>query len=83
MNKSEFPEELKEALLQTGLNGFHIKDFGGPGLSQMEVAAGIFELAKIDASAATFLAVHNSIGMQVVDMLGSEEQRARILPDAL
>ena len=27
--------------------------------------------------------VHNAIGMQVINMLGSEEQRARILPDAI
>ena len=40
-------------------------------------------MGKIDASLATFLAVHNSIGMQVIDMLGNDEQRARFLPDGL
>lgn len=49
----------------------------------MEVAAVCYEIAKIDASIGTFLIVHNSIGMAVVDMLGSEEQRAKILPDAI
>ena len=42
-----------------------------------------YEISKIDASIGTFLTVHNSIGMGVVDLLGSEEQRARILPDAI
>lgn len=27
--------------------------------------------------------VHNSIGMSVVDMLGNDEQRKRILPDCI
>lgn len=49
----------------------------------MDAAAACYEIAKIDASIGTFLIVHNSIGMAVVDMLGSEEQRARILPDAI
>ena len=34
-------------------------------------------------SMATFFLVHNSIGMDVVDQLGDEEQRARILPDCI
>ena len=49
----------------------------------MDVAAICYELAKIDASIGTFVLVHNSIGMAVVDMLGNEEQRAKILPDAI
>jgi len=49
----------------------------------MCVGAVAFEMGKIDASVATFLAVHNSIGMQVIDMLGDDEQRARFLPDGL
>ena len=40
-------------------------------------------MAKIDSSICTFMMVHNSIGMAVVDRLGDEEQRKRILPDAL
>lgn len=66
-----------------GINGFHIKDFGGPGLNNMEGAAVVYEMARVDASIGTFVLVHNSIGMAVVDMLGSEEQRARILPDGI
>lgn len=66
-----------------GINGFNIKDFGGPGLTNMEGAAVVYELARVDASIGTFVLVHNSIGMAVVDMLGSEEQRAKILPDGI
>ncbi len=82
-NKTEFPFEIIDGLRNLGVNGFHIKEFGGPGLNTMEVGAIIYELAKVDASIYTFLTVHNSIGMAVVDYLGSEEQRARILPDGI
>ena len=49
----------------------------------LEVGAIGFELYKIDASIATFLFVHNGLGGSVVDKLGKEEQRARILPDVV
>lgn len=65
------------------INGFHIKDFGGPGLAPLDVAAACYELAKVDCSVGTFVIVHNSIGMAVIDYLGSEEQRARLLPDCI
>ena len=82
-NRTEFPFELVEDIKKLGVNGFHIKEFGGPGLNTMEVGAVIFELAKVDSSIYTFLTVHNSIGMAVIDYLGNEEQRARILPDGI
>ena len=49
----------------------------------MEAGAITYELAKIDTSIGTFVSVHNSLGIVVVDMLGSDEQRQRILPDAI
>lgn len=52
-------------------------------MSSMDVAGSVYELAKGDASVGTFLTVHNSIGMAVIDKLGDDEQRARFLPDCL
>jgi len=40
-------------------------------------------MAKLDGSIATFFLVHNGIGMAVVDKLGDDEQRKRILTPAL
>lgn len=60
-----------------------IKDFGGPGFSNVESWAMVYELAKIDLSVTTFLMVHNCIGMSVINYLGSEEQRARLLPECI
>lgn len=49
----------------------------------MDTSAIIYEIGKVDTSIGTFIMVHNAIGMNVINMLGSEEQRARILPDAI
>ena len=73
INKAEFPHEFVPKIRDLGVNGYHIKDFGGPGLNSIEVGAILFELSKIDASIFTFLTVHNSIGMAVVDILGNDE----------
>ena len=73
VNKAEFPFEILEGIRALGVNGFHIKDFGGPGLNTMEVGAVIYEMAKVDCSISSFMTIHNSIGMAVIDYLGSEE----------
>jgi alkylation response protein AidB-like acyl-CoA dehydrogenase len=62
-----------DGLRDLGFNGFEIKDFGGPGLSIMDTSAIIYEIGKVDSSVGTFIMVHNAIGMNVVNMLGSEE----------
>jgi acyl-CoA oxidase len=83
INDTTFPIEVVPKLRELGVNGYHIKDFGGPGLSSVEGGVICYELAKIDASIMTFLTVHNSIGMAVIDYLGNEEQRQRILPPGI
>jgi len=60
-----------------------IKDFGGPGFNNLEQGAIVYELARRDASVATFVLVHNAIGTAVVDALGDEEQRKRILTETI
>ncbi len=49
----------------------------------MDTSAILYEMGKVDSSIGTFVMVHNAIGMNVINMLGSEEQRARFLPDAI
>jgi acyl-CoA oxidase len=41
------------------------------------------ELTKRDGSVATFFLVHNGIGMAVVEKLGDEEQKQRLLVPAM
>lgn len=83
LNKSEFPFEILPQISALGVNGFHLKEHGGPGLNSMEVGSIIFELAKFDASIPFFLIIHNSNCMALVDLLGNDEQRKRILPDCI
>lgn len=66
-----------------GINGLTIKDFGGPGLSVSETGSIVYEMCKIDVSFSTFVGVQNSLGLTTLDLLGSEEQRARFLPDGI
>ena len=42
-----------------------------------------YELARFDASFATFFLVHNAIGQNVVEALGDNEQRKRILTETM
>ena len=40
----------------------------------------VIELARVDASISTFLMVHNSLTMLTIGLLGSEAQKAELLP---
>ena len=79
IESTEFPAWLPEKLAKLGVNGLQIKGYGSPGLSSLEAGAICYEIAKRDGSAATFLLVHNAIGMAVIDALGDEEQKERFL----
>ena len=70
-------------LAELGICGYDCKEFGGPGLNEFDIAAVLYEITKIDASLGTFLGVHNSLGVRVIDKLGDEQQRARLLPDCI
>lgn len=83
VDDTSFPDWIIDHFKPLGINGLNIKGFGSPGINTLEAGSIIYELAKRDASIATFFLVHNSIGMAVVDVLGSEEQRERILTPAM
>ena len=83
INNAEMPMYLVPMIQKLGINGFLIKDYGGPGFSNLEAGAIIYELAKRDASVATFVLVHNAIGTNVISVLGDDEQRKRILTQTI
>jgi len=83
INNCEMPHYITPMVQKLGINGMLIKDFGGPGFNNLEAGAIIYELAKKDASISTFVLVHNAIGTAVVDKLGDEEQRKRILTETI
>lgn len=78
-----FPMWVLDNFRQLGINGLTIKGYGSPGLNTVEMGAVIYEIAKRDASLASFMLVHNAIGMAVIDSLGDEEQKKRILTPAV
>ena len=43
----------------------------------------VYELAKRDVSACSFFIVHNHIGMAVINVLGDQEQKDRLIPKGL
>jgi glutaryl-CoA dehydrogenase len=79
--RAEFPFELVPKIAELGMAGGTIEGYGCPGMSA--VAAGLvsMEWARADGSMGTFYGVHSNLAMQAIDMLGSEEQRERWLPD--
>jgi len=83
IDDASFPFWIIDKFKPLGINGLTIKDFGSAAISTLEAGSIIFELGKRDASIATFFLVHNAIGMAVVDVLGDEEQRKRILTPAM
>lgn len=79
VESTEFPTWLIKKIAALGINGMQIKGYGSPGLSHLEAGAMCFELAKRDVSCFTFTSVHNHIGMAVINGLGDEEQKERML----
>jgi glutaryl-CoA dehydrogenase len=73
-----FPFEILPALAAARLVG--IASHGGSALLQGFMH---LELSRVDASISTFLGVHSELFTAAVERLGSEEQKARLVPDLL
>ncbi|MCD2186397.1 acyl-CoA dehydrogenase family protein [Actinomycetospora soli] len=67
-------------LPELGILGDDIEGNGCPGLDPLSCGLVAMELARGDGSLATFHAVQSGLAMKAIDMLGSDEQRARFLP---
>lgn len=79
--KGEMPREVVSQLAELGLLGIGVpEDFGGLGLPQSGYARIMQEVAGIDASLATTLGAHQSIGYKALLLFGTEEQKRRFLP---
>jgi glutaryl-CoA dehydrogenase len=79
--RGEFPFELIPKIATLNIVGDNnMRDYGCRPMST--VAAGLvsMELSRIDGSLATFMGVHVGLGMQSINILGSEEQKRRWLP---
>ena len=83
INDQTWPDFAFKEIKPLGVNGLQIGKYGGPGLSTLEAGSIMYEMAKIDGSVAMSFLVQNCLGMALVDALGDEEQRARILPSLM
>jgi len=81
-NESHFPHELIPKLGALGLLGMTTpEEYDGSGMSMLDVALVIEELAAVDGSVAITVASHNGLCTGHINLFGSEEQKRRYLPE--
>jgi len=74
-------DEIRE-LGERGLMGLYVpREYGGAGLTQTGYCRVSEEFAQIDGTLSVVMGVHQSIGMKGIVLFGSDEQKARFLPD--
>jgi glutaryl-CoA dehydrogenase len=78
--RAEFPFELVEKLAALQIAGTTIEGHECPGMSRLSAGIVARELARADGSINTFFGVHSGLAMGTIDLLGSDEQKARWLP---
>jgi glutaryl-CoA dehydrogenase len=79
-DRAEFPFEIIPKLKELNITGGPIRGYGSPGFSLVAAGLAAQELARGDASIATFYGVHSGLAMGSIAILGSQEQRERWLP---
>ena len=79
--KQGFPRDVFSRLGGLGIAGCcWPEEYGGSGLSTLDWAVVMEELARVDAGVALSLAAHHSLCSAHVHFAGSEEQKRRFLP---
>ena len=75
-------DDVIKALGEAGLLGLHVpEEYGGQGLSQTGYCRVSEVFAQIDPTLSVIMGVHQSIGLKPIELYGSDEQKARFLPD--
>jgi len=78
----EMPPEFIEELKQFGVFGLIIpEEYGGLGFGSTAYSRTLQQVARHDASVAVTIGAHNSIGMKGLLLYGTDELKARYLPD--
>src|SRR6478736_625136 len=78
---AQFRGDLLPKFFELGLMGIEIPEaFGGAGGSIFMATLAIEELARVDASAAIYVDVHNTLVNNALGRWGSDEQHARYFP---
>jgi acyl-CoA dehydrogenase family member 9 len=78
----EIPDSVYRELGELGLMGLYVpEEYGGQGLSQTGYARVFEAIGQVDGSLTIGMGVHQSIGFKGIAMFGTDEQKARFLPD--
>jgi alkylation response protein AidB-like acyl-CoA dehydrogenase len=78
--EDSFPFELLPAFRELGIGGLGIQGYECRGGSALLEGLAAMQLARVDASIATFYGVHNGLAMGSIYEAGSEEQKQKWLP---
>src|SRR6202451_2416962 len=78
--EDSFPFELLPDLRDLSIAGLGYNGYGCSGGSTLLMGFIMMELARVDASIATFFGVHNGLAMGSIYLGGSEEQKQKWLP---
>jgi len=75
-------DETIAAMGERGLMGLYVpEEYGGQGLSQTGYCRVSEVFAQVDPTLSVIMGVHQSIGMKGIVIFGTDEQKARFLPD--
>ena len=78
---AQFRPDLLPKFFELGLMGINVPErFGGAGGTIFMATLAIEELARVDASAAIYVDVHNTLVCNALDRWGNDEQKARYFP---
>ncbi len=77
------PKSLWPQVGELGFGGLYVsEETGGAGLSRLDATLVFEALSMACPSVAAFLSIHNMCA-RMIDMFGSDEMKARVLPDVL
>jgi len=77
-----FPSDVVRKMGELGWMGIPFpEEVGGAGGTSLQYAIAVEELTRVDSSVAITMCAHTSLGTQPIYLFGSEEQRAKYLPD--
>ena len=80
--EERFPEETFAQMSELGLMGIPFpEEYGGSGLDELSYAQCVEEISKVCASTAVGLSAHTSLGIWPIYKFGTEDQKAKYLPD--
>ncbi len=78
--REEFPHDLVPEMAALGIAGLSYQGYGCPGGGNLLDGMVAMEVARVDASMATFLGVHSGLAMGSIYLCGSQAQKQRWLP---